>query len=92
MTPDKNIGDSSEPRSGRPGGSPVALTKEEFEKRFSERLQIFSIALSLDIGVIFPKPLPRGDAQRQGEILNRVAELFNKEISRIVDLVYDETL
>ena len=71
---------------------PIALTKDEFEQRFSERVQIFSIAMSLDTGDIFSKPLPRDKAKFRNEMLNRVAELANREISRIVDLVYDETL
>lgn len=92
MMPEEQNRDSGEPRSKQPGGLPVALTKEEFERRFSERVEIFSIAMSLDTGDVFSKPLPRGDAKRQDEILNRVAELVNREVSRIVDLVYDETL
>lgn len=74
------------------GGLPVALTKEEFERRFSERLDIFSIAMSLDTGNIFFEPLPRDRAKFRDEVLRRVGELVNKEISRIIDLVYDENL
>ncbi len=92
MMPEEQNKDSSDQGSKQPGGPRVALTKEEFEQRFSERLEIFSIAMSLDTGDVFSKPLPRGDAKRESEILNRVAELVNREVSRIVDLVYDETL
>lgn len=91
MTSDTN-NDSGERRSRRSEGLPVALTKDGFEQRICDRMQFFSIAMSLDTGEIFSKPLPRDGAKLQGEILKRVAELVNKEISRIIDLVYDETL
>ena len=91
MTDDKSS-ESGEPRSRPPSGLPVALTKDEFERRFSDRLQIFSIAMSVDTGDIFSQPLPRDRARLESEILRRIAELVNREISRIVDLVYEETL
>ena len=72
-------------------GLPIALTKNEFEQRFSDRIQIFSIAMSLDTGNIFSEPLPRNGADIRNEMLNRVAELVNREVSRIIDLVYDDT-
>ena len=48
--------------------------------------------MSLDTGDIFSEPLPRDKTKFREEVLNRVAELVNREISRIIDLVYDETL
>jgi hypothetical protein len=71
---------------GQMAGLPIALTKVEFEQRFSDCAQIFST------GDIFSEPLPRDRAKLQNEIMNRVAELVNREISRTIDLVYDDTL
>ena len=43
MTSDKN-NDSGELRPRPLDGLPIALTKDEFEQRISDRLQIFSLA------------------------------------------------
>ena len=91
MTSDTN-NDSGERRSRRSEGLPVALTRDEFEQRFSERVEIFSMAMSLDTADVFSTPLTRDRAKLKDEVLDRVAELVNKEVQRIIDLVYDETL
>ena len=91
MTNETNNG-SGEPKPKPNHGPPVALTKDEFEQRFSDRVEIFSIAMSLDTSEIFFEPLPRNRVKCEEEILKRIAELVNREVSRIVDLVYDETL
>ena len=91
MTSDTN-NDSGELRSRRSEGFPIALTRDEFEQRFSERVEIFSMAMSLDTADVLSAPLTRDRNKLKDEVLDRVAELVNKEVKRILDLVYDETL
>jgi hypothetical protein len=75
----------------------ISLTKDEFYQRWSERHQILAIAIMEDIKNMPPIQfkITVGQAVNQTESLDisqPIGELLQKEIRRIIDLVYLEDL
>jgi hypothetical protein len=62
----------------------ITLTKEEFLKRYSERIELFKLKLEYKINI---KSLT---SLSESELNSYVGKLINRSIHSVINLVYDE--
>jgi hypothetical protein len=76
----------------------ISLNRDEFCQRLLDRRELFALAIKQDTEKIFNKKIQTKIQTYQPEIninidmTESVATLIMKEMTRIIDLVYDENL
>jgi hypothetical protein len=72
----------------------ISLNKEQFYQRLQKHHRLLMVAIEEDVKSISPLnyKIPSNETEIRIDLSKPIGELIRKEIFRVIDLVYEETL